>query len=306
MTYGKNASFRASLLATAGLVAFDAGRRNDDEEKKGEDKLDATLDKLLTKMDACMQRMDGIEERFAKKDVEEKKADGEKKPGDAELTAADKAKKDAEEKEKADAEMKEKADAEEKEKADAKAKADAEKEGKDDVKDDAARADAAAARKETAELRAQLDALAKKIPSERSDADINAMTGIQARADAAFRAHGVTTGAPRFLNGEDALGYRRRLARDHQAHSKAWKDVDLGVLNDSVMSLAEDAIYADSLAVAADPATHASGGLRMVRGETASGHKEIKFYGQPKDWMGRFGGSQRFVTKLNPTKQEIN
>lgn len=302
MTYGKNASFRASLLATSGLVAFDAGRRNDDEEKKGdEDKLDATLDKLLTKMDACMSRMDGIEERFAKKDAEEKeKADGEKKPGDAELTAADKAKRDAEEKEKADAEMKAKVDAEKKEKADA------EKEGKDDVKDDAARADAAAARKETAELRAQLDALAKKIPSERSDADINAMTGIQARADAAFRAHGVTTGAPRFLNGEDALGYRRRLARDHQAHSKAWKDVDLGVLNDSVMSLAEDAIYADSLAVAADPATHASGGLRMVRGETASGHKEIKFYGQPKDWMGRFGGSQRFVTKLNPTKQEIN
>lgn len=303
MTYGKN--LRASLLATTGLVAFDAGRRNDDEEKKGEDKLDATLDKLLTKMDACMSRMDGIEERFAKKDAEEKKADGEKKPGDAELTAADKAKKDAEEKEKekekADAEAKAKADAEEEERK----KADGETEPKD-AKDDSARADAATALRENGELRKRLEAMEKRIPTERTDADINAMTGIQARADSAFRAHGVTTGAPRFLNGEDALGYRRRLARDHQAHSKAWKDVDLGVLNDSVMSLAEDAIYADSLAVAADPATHASGGLRMVRGETASGHKEIKFYGQPKDWMGRFGGSQRFVTKLNPTKQEIN
>lgn len=300
MQYGKNASLRASLLATAGMVAFDAGRRNDDEEKKGEDKLDATLDKLLTKMDACMSRMDSIEERFAKKDSDEK-ADGEKKPGDVELTAADKAKKDAEDKEKADAEMKAKADAEKEEKE----KADGETEPKD-AKDDAARADAAEARRETAALRAQIADLAKKIPVERADADINVMTGIQARADAAFRAHGVTTGAPRFLNGEDALGYRRRLAREHQAHSTTWKEADLGVLNDAVLTIAENAIYADSLAVAADPTTHAAGGLRMVRGETPTGHKEIKFYGQPKDWMGRFAGSQRFVNKLNPSKQEIN
>lgn len=303
MTYGKSALRSALLL---GAVAVDAGRRNDDEEKKGkeEDKLDATLDKLLTKMDACMSRMDAIEERFAKKDSDEKKdsekeekADGEKKPGDAEMTAADKAKKDSEkEDEKKDGETEPK---------DAK-KDESKEEKREDVKDDAARADAAEARRENAALKKQLDDLAKRVPTERTDTDINVMTGIQARADAAFRAHGVTTGAPRFLNGEDALGYRRRLAREHQAHSKAWKEADLGVLNDSVLTIAEDAIYADSLAVAADPKTHASGGLRMVRGETPTGHKEIKFFGQPKDWMGRFGGSQRFVTKLNPSKQEIN
>lgn len=253
--------------------------RKDAEER--ETKRDATLDKLLTCMDSVMSRMDAFEAKDKEKaDAEEKaKADagGEDKPGDAEKFAAD-AKKDADEKE-----AKEKADAEEK----------AEKE-----KADAVKADAEATRK-------RIDAIEKMLPKERTDSDMAVMTDAQAKADNVARAFGKS--APRFLNGEDILSYRRRLARDFQEHSPAWKAVDLGVLNDSVLTVAEAAIYTDAMAAAMNPKIAEDGGLRMIERTLPSGHRERQFVGHPSAWMGRFSGSKRFATKINPlVRQEMN
>lgn len=246
--------------------------KNDAEEHRA--KTDATLDKVLSCMDSVMTRMDAFEEREKSRD------DAARKDAmTAEEVAADKVRKDAEEDDK-------------KKKADAEAKEKEEKE-----KTDAARADAD-------ETRRRIDAIEAILPKERTDADVRTMTDAQARADSVYALFGKH--APRFMNGESELDYRRRLVREFQAHSPAWKPVDLGALVDSTaFKIAEEQIYADAALAAKDPGGVEDGGLRMVTGTTPSGHREAKFYGRPKAWMNRFAGSgraARITTPLN--KQE--
>lgn len=232
-------------------------------------KADATPDKLLAAMDACMARMDAFEDKFGKKadaaDEKDEKADA----ADVKDDAAGDATKVA---------------------ADASARA------------DAAIADAAAARGELGDIRGLLADMAKRLPVERTDADVGVMTGIQVRADAVYSLFGKA--APRFVNGEEPLAYRRRLARDFQEHSPAWKEADLGVLADSVLSIAENAIYADAANAAKNPATIGDEGIRLVPGTSGSGHRVNTFVGRPSAWMGRFGGSKRFATAITPRRQE--
>jgi 8-oxo-dGTP pyrophosphatase MutT (NUDIX family) len=247
--------------------------------KDAEVKRDEKLDKLLTAMDATCSKVDAVCARMdAFEEAEKKKADAAKKDTmTAEEVAADKARRDAEEeaKKKADAEKEE----EEKRKADeAKAKADAE------------------------ETKKRIDAIEKMMPKERDDADIRTMTDAQAKADAVYRAFGKS--APRFLNGEGELDYRRRLVREFQSHSPTWKPVDLGALADATaFTVAETAIYADAMAAAMDSRGTEVGMLRMVPGQTASGHREIKFFGDPRGFINRFSGTGRAVRVIQPRKE---
>jgi 8-oxo-dGTP pyrophosphatase MutT (NUDIX family) len=209
----------------------------------------------------------------AKADAEEK----EKADARAKMDADARAKSDAEEKEKADAAAKAKADAEEKEKADAKAKADAE---------------------EIATLRKSVADVAAKLPRQMSDADYAAMADSQVRADRIYSMHG--SRAPRPLDGETLLGYRRRMATDLKAHSKAWKDIDLKVISDdAAFGLIENTIYNDAEQAGLHPVSDDADFLREIKTEDVTGRRISTFVGRPSAWMSQFAAPKRMVSNIS-------
>ena len=79
-----------------------------------------------------------------------------------------------------------------------------------------------------------------------TDADYAAMADSQVRANRLYLMHGAQ-GAPRPLDGETLIAYRRRLATGLKEHSKAWKDIDLKVIaDDAAFSNIENTIYSDA------------------------------------------------------------
>ena len=221
----------------------------DADEKEAREKADADagqkLDKILECLDSTNKRMDSFEEDI-KKDKAKKDAES---MTEAEKVAADKAKKDADEEEKKEKE-KEKAD------ADAKVKADNDE----------------AVRKAIADLQA-------KMPKAITDEDYHKMADAQGKADSVFNKFGAR--APRPLEGEDLVGYRRRLSSTLKQHSPVWKDIDLTkIADDAAFAIAETQIYADADAAALNPSDLPAGALREVhRVNPATGGKTIEFYG---------------------------
>ena len=231
-----------------------------DEEKAKADAESEKYDKLMSMCDSLMKRMDSMES---------KKADAMPTP---ELSVADKAKADAE--------------AKEKEEQEAKAKADAEAEKKEEE----AKADAA--KRENAlldrinNLEKMLVQTAQLTPKPLTDADHAAFADAQAKADSVYSAFGKQ--APRALNGEDVLAYKKRLAASMKSHSAAWKDVDLGALDASVFSIAESAIYADAQAAALRPADSAGRGEIARTRQLSTGHTITEFFDSRPSWMDSF------------------
>jgi 8-oxo-dGTP pyrophosphatase MutT (NUDIX family) len=250
-----DAEAKQELEAKAKADAEEKAKADAEEKAKADsDK----WDKLMSAVDSLAKRMDS---------VEGKKADA--MPAE-ELAAADKAKADAEAKEKEEAEAKAKADAEEKEKEEA-AKADSEK---------------SALLDRVAQLEKMLVQTAQLAVKPLTDADHAAFADAQAKSDSIYSAFGKQ--APRALNGEDVLAYRKRLAAPMKSHSTAWKDVDLSNLEASVFDIAESAIYADAMDAAVRPVGSPEGGLRAVTKDIGTGHRVTTFYGKPSDWMDDF------------------
>jgi 8-oxo-dGTP pyrophosphatase MutT (NUDIX family) len=248
----------------------------DAEEEKA--KADAEKwDKLMSAVDSLCKRMDSYEG-----EKNDKKADA--MPGD-ELNVADK---------KADAE--EEKDAKEKEAEAAKLKAEAKEE---EAKADAAKRESALFDR-VAQLEKMLAMTASLTPKPLTDADHAAMADAQAKADSIYGAFGKQ--APRALNGEDILAYKKRLAAPMKQHSAAWKDVDLAGLEASVFAIAEAAIYADSMEAAIHPSVAPEAGLRAVTRDTGTGHKVTTFYGRPGAWMDDFRAPRMHGNIVRDTK----
>jgi len=257
-----------------------------DEAKKEEVKADAaradaeTLDKVLKGIDslrsdvaACNSRLDSMEE-------EEKKVDAEENPfkEKEEEKKADKKRKDAEDdpiEEKLEAKPlvadKKRKDADEEEKA--------EEEKVEEKKADAARADALAAmEKSNADLRNQLDSLAKLVRQPIPDADRAALSDVQSRADAVMTQFGERAPAP--LVGESPDVYARRMAGMLKKHSDRWAKVNLGDLHTAdAFHVAEGQIYADAAARARAPNDLKPGVFREVRTMSPTGHIITEFHG---------------------------
>lgn len=238
----------------------EAKAKADAEEKAKADADGDKFNKLMTAVDSLCSRMDSFE-----------KAKADAMPGD-EMSVADKkvdAEKEAEEKAKADAEEeKKKADAEEeKEKA------------KADSKESALLA-------RIAELEKLSVQMAGVIPRPLNDTDYALMADAQAKADAVYSAFGKQ--APRALNGEDLLAYRKRLCVGMKSHSDQWKGIDISKVDASVFEIAEPKIYADAFEAAIHPTAAPDGGLRAVTRDTGTGHKITTFYGRPNAWMDDF------------------
>jgi len=300
----------------------------EDEKKAADDKArkDAEggekLDKILSGLDACMGALDSVTKRMdsveamvrdrkadakkaddddakkadAKKDDDAKKTDdaeegeGENKP---EPVMADKkrTRKDAK---KADAEEGEKAEAKDDDDDDAKKDDDDDDDAKKDDDDDDARKDSVSAKDILQEMRK----LRASMPKRLTDADYDAMADQQARADVVFNAHG--SRAPRSLDGETPLAYRRRLTKELQIHSPRWKDANLTAIADAAtFDLIQEQVYADALEAAKRPTNVPAGKLRaVVRTDSATGHRITEFVGNT-NFVRAFKPRSRRVTQLN-------
>jgi hypothetical protein len=134
-----------------------------------------------------------------------------------------------------------------------------------------------------------------------TDAQMDEMTDIQSRADSVFQAHGKH--APRFVAGESPLGYRRRLARELQPHSKQFAKVNLVAVQDAeAFKHFEDGIYHDAAAAAHDPSLVEAGTLRAIRTTDPAGRTITSFVGDAKTgWLDDFTLPVRKMKSISNT-----
>jgi hypothetical protein len=225
-----------------------------------------SMSECMGRVDACMARMDSMEKSLIKNDSE---TEEEKKARE------DKARKDAEEAAAADAAR---ADYDKKLAEAQAARADAEKAA------EAARSDSAALKTSVEALQGQVKALTGAVHI--SDADQAELTKAQARADEVALEFGQR--APRPMAGETPISYRRRLAAQYQPHSPKWKERDLAAVNDSVLDIAEEQIYADAVKVAQTAPEVPAGTLRAITRKDVTGRTITEFQGSMGAWMDQF------------------
>lgn len=159
-----------------------------------------------------------------------------------------------------------------------KGRRDAEERDEKEMRDDRARKDAVAVRKELDELKKKLS------PLDLSDADREQFTAVQARTDEVAQHWGQR--ASRFMPGETLMEYRLRMIKPYQKHSKDWKDVDLAPLPDKALAIAETRIRADAIDAAKNSPDVGPGLLREVRKQDATGRTHVSFFG---DFDAAFG-----------------
>lgn len=120
----------------------------------------------------------------------------------------------------------------------------------------------------------------------------------QARADSVYAAFGDS--APRPLQGESLMAYRRRLARKLQTHSTAWKAVKLEAIGDAAaLAVAETQIYADAANAARNPVDLPGGKLMEITRTDATGRRISEFRGSPNAWMDSFKAPGQRLVKIN-------
>lgn len=129
--------------------------------------------------------------------------------------------------------------------------------------------------------------MASITPKPLTDEDYAQIAHAQARADSVYSAFGKQ--APRALNGEDLLAYRKRLAAGVKKHSRTWKDVDFSRFDSAAFDVTESQIYADAMEEARHPTDLGDGELREVTKQTRAGQTITEFFGSsPSAWMDSF------------------
>jgi 8-oxo-dGTP pyrophosphatase MutT (NUDIX family)/predicted DCC family thiol-disulfide oxidoreductase YuxK len=288
----------------AGVISDSKGASEMSEKETRADAEPDKLDKIMSKLDAMEKRMDAYETKkdadvrgVEAKGEESKKADEqepEKKQGENEVKADEdkEAKKDSNDMP-ADPLMS----------AADKAKKDSDEKLASEAKKKAVEAEALAKAAHdsihgaTSEVKGLIADLERRLPKELSDADYAAMADAQAKADSIYHAFGDS--APRPLNGEDLLAYRKRLSAKLKTHSAQWKDVDINKLDANVFSIAEAKIYADAMEAAVHPVDLPAGGLREITKHDRAGRKLSEFIGSPSAWMNQFKTPRLRQVRIN-------
>lgn len=189
-------------------------------------------------------------------------------------------------------------------KKDAKGRRDAaEKEEEDARKDkarkdeeDKARKDSVGLGLENKALRERLEKLEGRVPEvQPKDADVKAFGAVQSRFDEVFSALAMNT--PRPMQGESLLNYRKRGVIELKKFSTTFKDAEINVAaaDEGIFTPVEKIILGEAMAMARSDATVPPGTLREVPEVLPGGHKGLKFYGNPADWMADFAPSLRFA-----------
>jgi hypothetical protein len=120
----------------------------------------------------------------------------------------------------------------------------------------------------------------------------------QAKADAVFQGFGQR--APRPLEGESLLRYRKRLATHFKKYSDDWKDVKFSELSEAAFGVAERKVYADAIMAAANPIDLGPGELRPVKSVSSSGHHVTTFLGK-ESFVKGLGRENRRILGFGPT-----
>jgi hypothetical protein len=123
---------------------------------------------------------------------------------------------------------------------------------------------------------------------------------IQSHADRAASAWGKDAKHP--WDGESITAYRRRTAREHQAHSNAWKDVDLSTLSGQALRNATAQIFSDSIAASSSGESYGETMREVRRRDPDTGHLIKEYYGSPMAWMSQFCPPRR-TAKFNLDRQ---
>jgi 8-oxo-dGTP pyrophosphatase MutT (NUDIX family) len=268
----------------------DEDSRKDKAHKDGEeggalDRVLGHLENLHEKIDALGGRMDATEERM---DSLGKKDEDEDEEEDGKKDSKKDAKKDEDEED-----GKEKKDAKKDEDEE---KKDAKKDDDDDSKKDSARGDAVVTKKTIEELINQR--LREPTAEERAK-----FVEAQVRAEPVYQAFGDSAGAPRFLQGESLLGYRKRLLKPQLKHSPAWKDVNVEAIGDEALfGNIEKQVYGDALAAAMHPQGDGMAlQLREIVRTDATGRRISTFVGDPEACWAPFKSGRKAVIGFNTT-----
>lgn len=231
------------------------------------------MSKLMKMCDSINTRLDSLEGK--------KKADADGEDSDEEKAA------------KAQAEL-EKKKAEEKEDV------------KDESDDDGKKGEPmpAAADKDVAEIKADTADLKKrfadfeKANKEETEEERVAKTEAQSRADAV--AHAFGDAAPRPMQGETLLGYRRRLVSKFKKHSEDYKDIDITGAEGPMLAIIEKRVYADAMTAALHPTDLPDGQLREIVMPDRTGRRISTFHGKsPNIWLGDFKSPKRYLQSIN-------
>lgn len=281
----------------------DAKARADADVRRDEtlDKVLKGVDSVMSAVDSLTKRMDAAEEKLKEDDDDAKKRgddasrfsarkdddddDAYKKRHDAEEEALSKELKEKGEPEKtaADRAKRGRKDAEEKE---AEMMADKKRKADDDAR-----------KKADADIRGEIKRVEALIPKPLSDADYKSFADAQERADHVFLAFGDS--APRPMQGEDLLAYRKRLAGKLQDHSTPWKGVDLAkIADDAAFKAMEDQIYTDALRAAERP-TNIPKGQLLARVRTDDAGRRITSFIGNESFIQAFKQPTRRVVRLN-------
>jgi hypothetical protein len=118
----------------------------------------------------------------------------------------------------------------------------------------------------------------------------------QAQADRVAQAFGDS--APRWLDGEGLLNYKRRLAGKYKQHSTTWKDADLAKVDVSVLDQIVTQIYADAMTASVDPSRVPRGELREQIEPDRTGRRITRFVGDPESCWSIFKQPVRGVVAI--------
>jgi hypothetical protein len=157
-------------------------------------------------------------------------------------------------------------------------------------------ADSKMVRKDSAADAEEIANYKREIGATHAIAADSVLAEIQSRADRAATAWGKDAKHP--WDGEGITAYRRRVAREHQTHSSAWKDVDLSTLSGQSLRNATAQIFADSIAASSAPESYGETLREVRRRDPISGQTRIEFYGSPSAWTNQFKSGRQFVTKF--------
>lgn len=152
-----------------------------------------------------------------------------------------------------------------------------------------------AARKDADDLRRKIADLERKMPKALSDKDYLEMGNIQAKADGVYSIFGDS--APRPLDGENTLMYRRRLAADMLKSDKvcdpSLKKLSIAGMSAEMLDFVEPQIYADAQKNGRNPTDLPHDVLREIVNTDPTGRRITTFAGKPSAWMGSFTANRR-------------
>jgi hypothetical protein len=156
-------------------------------------------------------------------------------------------------------------------------------------------------------LKKQVAALERKIPRQRTASEFDQLAIAQSQAEQHYMAFGDSVSVCRPMDGETVTGYRKRMIKGLQKHSPKFGKIDISAISDdSMLSIVEDGIYADSMTAARMPSENSAHGLpRAIKSQDEVGRNQIHYVGgRPLSVFDSFRQKPRHVVDLRPLQTQ--